>query len=172
LYNPASNKCLDDPGANTTAGTKLDIWTCNGGTNQHWTLPAGAVTSGIPGKCIDDNGSSSANGTKIDVYTCNGGGSQSWTIKTNGTVQVYGKCLDIVGQGTTVGTSIDLWACTGGSNQQWQLKVPAASGLGVELVNPHANLCAGDPSDSTANGTQLKLESCSASDPGVSWNVR
>jgi beta-glucosidase len=172
LYNPASNKCLDDPGANTTDGTKLDIWACNGGTNQHWTLPAGAVTSGIPGKCIDDNGSSSANGTKIDVYNCNGGGSQAWTIKTNGTVQVYGKCLDVVGQGTTVGTNIDLWACTGGSNQQWQLKVPAASGLGVELFNPHANLCAGDPSDSTANGTQLKLESCSASDPGVSWNVR
>jgi hypothetical protein len=39
LVNPASGKCLDDPGFNTTNGTQLDLWDCNGGTNQAWTLP-------------------------------------------------------------------------------------------------------------------------------------
>jgi Glycosyl hydrolase family 59/Ricin-type beta-trefoil lectin domain len=39
LVNPASGKCLDDPGFSTTNGTQLDIWDCNGGVNQNWTLP-------------------------------------------------------------------------------------------------------------------------------------
>ena len=39
LVNPASGKCLDDPGLSTNNGTQLEIWTCNGGSNQKWTLP-------------------------------------------------------------------------------------------------------------------------------------
>jgi hypothetical protein len=35
-----AGKCLDDPGLSTTDGTQLDIWDCNGGANQVWTLPA------------------------------------------------------------------------------------------------------------------------------------
>jgi non-reducing end alpha-L-arabinofuranosidase len=32
--------CLDDPGFNTTPGTQLVLWTCNGGTNQQWHPPS------------------------------------------------------------------------------------------------------------------------------------
>jgi predicted alpha-1,6-mannanase (GH76 family) len=39
LVNPASSKCLDDPGFSTTDGTQLVIWDCNGGVNQNWSLP-------------------------------------------------------------------------------------------------------------------------------------
>ena len=39
LVNPASGKCLDDPGSSTANGTQLDLWTCNGGANQQWHLP-------------------------------------------------------------------------------------------------------------------------------------
>ncbi len=39
LFNPASGKCLDDPGANPTLGTQLDVATCSGSSNQQWTLP-------------------------------------------------------------------------------------------------------------------------------------
>ena len=31
--------CLDDPGSNTTEGTQLILYSCNGGSNQKWTLP-------------------------------------------------------------------------------------------------------------------------------------
>jgi hypothetical protein len=31
--------CLDDPGSSTTAGTQLQIWTCNGTNAQKWTIP-------------------------------------------------------------------------------------------------------------------------------------
>ena len=39
LVNPVSVKCLDDPGFNTAEGTQLDLWTCNGGSNQQWSVP-------------------------------------------------------------------------------------------------------------------------------------
>jgi hypothetical protein len=38
-YNPQANKCLDDPASSTTPGTQVQIWDCNGGANQKWTLP-------------------------------------------------------------------------------------------------------------------------------------
>lgn len=36
---PTSGKCLDDPNSNTANGTYLQIWTCNGQSNQQWHLP-------------------------------------------------------------------------------------------------------------------------------------
>ncbi|MEU4746330.1 RICIN domain-containing protein, partial [Actinosynnema sp. NPDC023658] len=33
-----SNKCLDATGGATANGTLIEIWTCNGGSNQKWTL--------------------------------------------------------------------------------------------------------------------------------------
>jgi len=32
-----SGLCLDVTGAATANGTKVELWTCNGGTNQQWT---------------------------------------------------------------------------------------------------------------------------------------
>ena len=39
LYNPQSNKCLDDTNWSTTPGTQLQIWDCSGNANQKWSLP-------------------------------------------------------------------------------------------------------------------------------------
>ena len=47
LVNAQSSKCLDDPAWSATPGTQLDIWACNGGRNQRWTLP-GSGTQGNP----------------------------------------------------------------------------------------------------------------------------
>jgi hypothetical protein len=38
LYNPQSNKCLDDTGYGGS-GTQLQIWDCADTANQQWTLP-------------------------------------------------------------------------------------------------------------------------------------
>ena len=32
-----AGKCLDDPNSTTTLATQMQIWDCNGGTNQTWT---------------------------------------------------------------------------------------------------------------------------------------
>jgi hypothetical protein len=38
LANPQSGKCLDDTSSGGS-GTQLEIWDCNDGANQQWTLP-------------------------------------------------------------------------------------------------------------------------------------
>ena len=38
LYNPQSNKCLDDTGYGGS-GTQLQIWDCADTSNQNWNLP-------------------------------------------------------------------------------------------------------------------------------------
>jgi predicted chitinase len=49
LLNPNSGKCLDDT-AWGGSGTQVEIWDCNGGSNQSWTLPngGGSSCSGYP----------------------------------------------------------------------------------------------------------------------------
>jgi hypothetical protein len=41
LQNPASAKCLDDPGSTAVQGTPLDLWDCNGTGAQVWYSAAG-----------------------------------------------------------------------------------------------------------------------------------
>jgi GH25 family lysozyme M1 (1,4-beta-N-acetylmuramidase) len=168
LLNPASGMCLSDIGWSTTNGTRVVVGSCNGLKNQAWTLPAGPVSSQIPGKCMDDSENKTANGTKIDIWSCNGTSAQQWTTGPDGTVRVHGKCLDVKNGGTTNGTPVDLLTCNGTGAQQWHL-VPG--GGGVSLVNPQSALCLADPGNATANGTGLQIAAC-ASATGQAWRVQ
>jgi GH25 family lysozyme M1 (1,4-beta-N-acetylmuramidase) len=168
LLNPWSGMCLADPGFSTTNGTRVVLWPCNGYSNQSWTLPAGPVTSQIPGMCLDDLGNQAANGTKVVLSTCDGTPEQAWQGNTDGTWRINGKCLDVSRGATATGSVVDLYACNGTKAQQWHL-VPA--GTGISLVNPGSGLCLADPGDTTAEGTQLVISTCSPGDPGISWQA-
>jgi hypothetical protein len=117
----ASGRCLDVPGSTRTDGTQLDIWDCNGGANQQWTLTPGGELLVYGDKCLDAQGQGTAPGTVVDLYTCNGGANQQWTLNGDGTVTgaQSGLCLDVVGGATADGSDVDLWSCNGGANQQW-----------------------------------------------------
>jgi hypothetical protein len=78
-----------------------------------------------------------------------------------GTVRIHGKCLD-VGTGNAI-----LHTCNGSSAQQWQIN---PDGPGTMLENPGSG-CQADPDDSTADGTQAVILSCSTADPGMAWRV-
>jgi GH25 family lysozyme M1 (1,4-beta-N-acetylmuramidase) len=168
LLNPWSGMCLADPGFSTANGTRVVLWPCNGYANQSWTLPAGPLTSQIPGMCLDDLGDQRANATKIVLSTCDGTPEQAWQAGPDGTVRINGKCLDVLHGATAPGSVVDLYHCNGTRAQQWHL-VPA--GAGVSLVNPGSGLCLADPGDTTAEGTQLVIGTCAASDPGMSWQA-
>ncbi|HYZ56333.1 MAG TPA: ricin-type beta-trefoil lectin domain protein [Streptosporangiaceae bacterium] len=177
LVNPASNLCLDDPGASTANGTRVDIAACIADPNtgaatakQNWTLPASEVTSGIAGKCLDDANNSSANGNKVQIWNCTGGASQKWVYASDGTIRINGKCLDMAKASTLDGAKLQLWTClrTNGVpnfNQTWVL----GPGAG-ELVNANSSRCLADPGDSTGNGTPVTQEDCYGR-AGEIWQV-
>jgi hypothetical protein len=121
LRGTASNRCLDVPGVSTTNGTFLDIWDCNGGSNQQWTALSNGELQVYGNKCLDVPGGATAAGTKVEIWDCNDGTNQQWTLNSNGTVvgRGSGLCLDVTSAGTANGTAVEIWTCNGGSNQQW-----------------------------------------------------
>jgi O-glycosyl hydrolase len=123
LVGVQSGKCLDVPDVSTTNGTQLDIYTCNAGSNQEYTLePNGEITV-YGDKCLDAYQQGKTAGTIVDIYTCGGGSNQLWQVHPDGTItnDESGLCLEAYNQGTSNGTEVDLWTCNGGSNQQWTL---------------------------------------------------
>ena len=126
LVGNQSGKCLDVPSVSDTNGTQLEIYTCNAGSNQEYTLqPNGEISvySGSSEKCLDAYNQGKTAGTIVDIYTCSGGSNQLWQAHPDGSItnDESGLCLDVYGQGTANGTDVDLYTCNGGSNQQWAL---------------------------------------------------
>jgi len=121
-----AGKCLDVPQASDTAGTQLDIWTCNSGGNQQWTRTADGrltVYSGSDQMCLDAYGKGTTPGTEVDIWPCNEQTNQDWSLNANGTITEIpsGLCLDVSRASTANGADVQLWTCNGGSNQQWTL---------------------------------------------------
>jgi alpha-galactosidase len=120
LRSTGSGRCLDSSNTTQTNGTQLEIWDCNGGINQLWTLTSGGALRAY-GKCLDAYNNQTTAGTKVEIWTCNGQTNQQWRLNSDGTITGVqsGLCLDVTGGATANGTLIELWTCHGGSNQTW-----------------------------------------------------
>ncbi len=121
LRGVGSNRCLDVYNNQTANGTKVEIWDCNGGANQQWTLTSSGQLQVYGSKCLDAYNNQTTNGTKVELWDCNGGANQQWRMNGDGTITGVqsGLCLDVAGGATANGTQVQLWTCTGGSNQRW-----------------------------------------------------
>ncbi|GAA1957800.1 RICIN domain-containing protein [Kitasatospora viridis] len=120
LVGAASGRCLDDPGASTTAGTQVDIWDCGGGLNQQWTPhPDGSLT--VKGQCLDADGAGTVPGTRVILWPCSGSANQKWSLATDGSIRATasGLCLDVTNGATDNGSPVQLWTCSGSANQRW-----------------------------------------------------
>ena len=124
IVGTGSSKCLDVPNQTHTDGTQLELYTCNGGSNQEWVYAGNKELVVYPAnKCLDVSGQSTSPSAKVDMYTCNGGANQQWNLNSNGTITGVqsGLCLDAKGAATANGTLIEIYTCNGGSNQKWSL---------------------------------------------------
>jgi len=158
-------KCMDDPAYQTANGTRIDIWTCVGSTNERWTM-AQDHTVRIFGKCLGAYGSGTSNGTAVVLSTCNGSAGQQWRIGVDAQLvnPSSGKCLDDPGFRTANGTRLDIWTCTTGTNERWT--TPAG-----QMVSQIAPLCVDDPGASTADGTLMDVWTCVATAANEAWTV-
>ncbi|MFI0815393.1 ricin-type beta-trefoil lectin domain protein [Streptomyces sp. NPDC021098] len=121
IVGAGSGRCVDVPNQSQTPGTQVELWDCNGGSNQQWTdTPAGELRV-YGSHCLDASGQGTSPGTKVDIWDCTGGSNQKWTLHADGTITGVqsGLCLDATGAGTANGTLLQLWTCNGSSNQKW-----------------------------------------------------
>ncbi|MCC8243045.1 glycosyl hydrolase [Saccharothrix luteola] len=143
LVGVASNRCLDVVGASNADGALVDIWDCNGQSNQGWEFTAAGelrVFSG--GRCLNVPNGSTAPGTRLAIWACTGGANQKFRLNSNGSITATqsGLCLDVANQATANGTAVTLWNCNGQTNQQWRTGTgPGPSPTcSVNPVNPNA----------------------------------
>ncbi|MHA6761430.1 ricin-type beta-trefoil lectin domain protein [Streptacidiphilus sp. PAMC 29251] len=155
VVNSASGKCLDAAG--TTLNTLLEIWTCNGGTNQAWIRGAqsGPLKGQESGRCVDVPAGSQANGAQPALWDCNGAGNQTWTSTANNLLTVYdNKCLEVTGSATADGSPVEIYDCNGGANQQWRVRADGS------VINVGSGKCLDAVAHGTADNTALDIWTC------------
>jgi alpha-galactosidase len=128
LLGASSHRCLDAYDNETTPGTKIEIWDCEGTSNQAVTFTSAGELRLYGGtQCLDAYDNQTSPGTKVELWSCDGGANQKWQLNPDGTVTgtQSGLCLDVTGgdqpAGNANGTALELWNCNGGANQQWSL---------------------------------------------------
>ena len=119
LVGTGSGKCLD---VNEGRNNAIEIYQCNGGANQQWTLTAASELRTLGGtRCLDATGASTTPGTPLTAFNCNGQTNQKWRVNANGTITGVqsGLCLDVKAAATANQSPVALWTCHGNSNQVW-----------------------------------------------------
>ncbi|WP_338058078.1 arabinofuranosidase catalytic domain-containing protein [Streptomyces cavernae] len=124
IVGAGSGRCMDVPGATTNNGTQVNLWDCNGNSNQRWTYTSGKQLRVYGNKCLDAYNWGTSNGTPAAIWDCTGAANQQWNLNADGTITsaLSGLCLEAAGLGTANGTKLQLWSCWGGSNQKWNLR--------------------------------------------------
>ncbi|MFE7778998.1 ricin-type beta-trefoil lectin domain protein [Streptomyces sp. NPDC057445] len=124
----AAGNCLDVQGGGKTNGTPVQIYTCNSGAAQQWTLEGGEDDLHLRNvgsqKCLDVAGNASANGTKIVISDCYKSKGQSWKgdVRASSALKSVstGKCLDL--SAFTKSTDARLFDCKNVSAQKFLIK--------------------------------------------------
>jgi GH25 family lysozyme M1 (1,4-beta-N-acetylmuramidase) len=144
-----SGRCLDDPYSKTANGTHVDLWNCNGHSNQQWTVVQDG-TIRVLGKCLDVVGGNMVNGAKLQLWSCiSGNGAQQWQAGSDGELvnPQSGKCLDVPVSSAANGTQPVLESCANVANQHW--------------LRPAAAVVSGEPGKClAASGAAVQLAGC------------
>jgi hypothetical protein len=173
IVNVASGLCLDDFAFNTTPGTQLVVYACNGQANQLWAPPGGTTaitgygpmyseqqdTSGTTYCMMPQTTLANPLGTNILIQPNSGSSSNcsssnaelGWARGSNGTLMANGTstlCLDPNGAATTgpggaAANFVVLEPCDGSSSQVWNVVITY---LGPRLENAADGECLNTPS--------------------------
>lgn len=132
VVNPASGKCMDIYNFQYKNEAKVQLFSCNGGDNQHWQLQGDAIVNPISGKCLDIYNHDGLapdqykDETKVELYDCNNLPNQKWEFQNGQLVNPpSGKCLDIKSPTGSLDNEaqLQLFTCGAGKkNQQWELQ--------------------------------------------------
>jgi beta-glucosidase len=158
-------KCLNIVNNGTADGSKLQLWTCNGGANEQWEIVGGygELYNPVSGRCLEDPSSSTANGKQLDIWTCNGGNNQNWLPPASPfDSAVSGKCINDGGNSSSNGAKIISYTCNGAGNEK--LYVDTVDQYTLLVVN---GKCLNATGNGTVNGTVIQLYSCANSSDDV-----
>jgi hypothetical protein len=118
--------CWDDPGSSTAVHTRLQLYTCNGGSNQAFNF-SGKGEIQVAGLCTDIFNGQPTNGSAVQLYTCKADTDSTrmnQRFHFSGPIENSGLCLDIPSANTNDFTLSQLYTCNSGVNQFWDRYFP------------------------------------------------
>ncbi|WP_413755244.1 ricin-type beta-trefoil lectin domain protein [Streptomyces sp. MMBL 11-3] len=129
--NRPTTQCLDVDANGGGNGTIVQIWQCNGTSQQRWYLwNNGALESyRFPGKCLDaDTKGGGQNGTRVQIWDCNNTAQQSWSHPAGDraiyNARFYGGGNIVLDRDANVwgnGARVQLWQKNFQSQQWWDI---------------------------------------------------
>jgi hypothetical protein len=149
-------KCLDAEGANTGAGTAIQVWDCSNAPQQLWTIAAGSpYIKGVPsGRTLDVVDLGTSNGSRLQLWDGLNGPNQAWKLTHTSITGIGNKVLDAVSASSANGTRIQLYTNAGTDNQKWNFDPVTGqiTGTGGKCLDVEAG--------STADGALVQLWDC------------
>jgi hypothetical protein len=125
--------CFDIPAKAVAAGSRIQMWTCNGGANQQFDFVTATgqvkVYAGTANEmCWNAAGNSSANFTEVILWPCNNQANEQWAYNPNtkAITGINGACLNLTGNVSVNGTLVQLYQCNGLPNEQFNLGATVA----------------------------------------------
>merc|ERR1712165_574090 len=123
------------------------LWTCDGTSDQYWTLGAGQVPSfEVPSSAPTPT--SSLPGTGVAIVS-----------------NRIGDCLDIPNDDTTNGVDLVLGSCDSTSSQSWAFDIDGSIRSSLD-----SNKCIEVQGSVYADGTPIEVQDCNSGNPGQQWN--
>ncbi|MFC7613431.1 alpha-N-acetylglucosaminidase C-terminal domain-containing protein [Actinokineospora soli] len=112
--------CLDITAGNSSDGTQVQLYSCNGTPAQTWSFYDDTAVRAL-NKCLDIRNGGVTAGTPVQIWECNDSAAQKWRAHPDGTLRnpTSGMCLDAEGGSSAAGTRLLIWHCHGGPNQRW-----------------------------------------------------
>lgn len=175
-YSGMTGMCLDDERGTTTTGTHIQIYTCNGGTTQDWTVEPDGTVRFDSAYCMADSGTATTGGFHlIDLEPCNSGNpAMLWIPRADRSLYnpATGWCLADPGASTANSTQLIDGTCNGSASQQWTVPYtrPAVSGSIVSKITA-VTMCMSDTNSSKANGNKIQIWDCNGDSAQTSWTV-
>ncbi|MCB5167668.1 ricin-type beta-trefoil lectin domain protein [Streptomyces bambusae] len=121
-YAASPDFCADAPGGANGNGNQLQLWDCNGGDSQKFSVNAnGTLTQ--KGQCVAVRGNQTAAGTDLIFWQCLGEGGQQWLPRADGSLfnPQSNACFDLPQAKRDWGTKLMLWTCNGTPAQRWSI---------------------------------------------------
>ncbi|MFE3205807.1 ricin-type beta-trefoil lectin domain protein [Embleya sp. NPDC059237] len=165
--------CMDVTGGSSTDRTSVELYTCNSGAGQNWTLTPDASSGTITalGKCLDIPDHNTTDGTPLEIYTCNGGSNQQWKANHDGTITNPDSGLCVTAPGTPqIGVVLQIKTCVSAGGQRWSVPIPVDP-TATEAAGPvhgWSDYCMDVTGGNSDDLTPIELYTCNNS-TGQNW---
>ena len=128
-----SGMAVDDPGFSGSAGTQMEQFTVNNGSNQKWAVTnlgnnVIRLVNQSSGLSLGVRSGSTSNGAAVEQNVWTGATSQQWSV-SSGTPGYFIltnvkslQLLDVTGASKVAGTLLDQWPANNGANQKWHFQ--------------------------------------------------